>query len=290
VGDQPQPPDRAGLGEFIELPNTEMYGEPFTVPEPMETVFISWYEGGEVFRSGLTFQRGAGRIFYFSPGHETYPIYHNKDVHQVLRNAVKWAHNPAPAGRASKKRPTRRSRRRGKSWSKKASSCTSTAKRVPLMAGKKLLLLGHRRHRGSPRREFARFPNARLSPASMQCRDARRLCQASWHRKGVREPRSGIRWGGFDAAINATPDGVHKETTLALIAAGKHVFCEKPLAPKLCRRACHDRGGGTGRLDQHGQPDLPQFAGSPGGARHGARPARSASCAMSRPVIARAGW
>ena len=45
-----------------------MYGEPFAVPEPMETVFVSWYEGGEVFRSGLTYQRGAGKIFYFSPG------------------------------------------------------------------------------------------------------------------------------------------------------------------------------------------------------------------------------
>jgi trehalose utilization protein len=74
-----------------------MYGEPFSVPEPMETVFISWYQGGEVFRSGLTYQRGAGRIFYFSPGHEVYPIYHDKNVRQVLRNAVKWAHNPAPA-------------------------------------------------------------------------------------------------------------------------------------------------------------------------------------------------
>ncbi|HEY5820193.1 MAG TPA: ThuA domain-containing protein [Mesorhizobium sp.] len=90
-------PIARGLPEYVELPNTEMYGEPFTVPEPMETVFISWYEGGEVFRSGMTFQRGAGRVFYFSPGHETYPIYHNPTVHQILRNAVHWAHNPAPA-------------------------------------------------------------------------------------------------------------------------------------------------------------------------------------------------
>ncbi len=86
-----------GLGESVELPNTEMYGEPFAVPEPLETVFISWFEGGEVFRSGMTFQRGAGRIFYFRPGHETYPIYHNAEVRQVLRNAVHWACNPAPA-------------------------------------------------------------------------------------------------------------------------------------------------------------------------------------------------
>jgi trehalose utilization protein len=90
-------PIAQGLGDHFEVENTEMYGEPFLVPEPLETVFISWYEGGEVFRSGLTFRRGAGNIFYFSPGHETYPIYHDSQVRQVLRNAVNWAHNPAPA-------------------------------------------------------------------------------------------------------------------------------------------------------------------------------------------------
>jgi trehalose utilization protein len=90
-------PIAAGLPEAVEVPASEMYGEPFTVPEPMETVFISWYEGGEVFRSGLTWRRGAGRIFYFSPGHETYPIYHQPEVQRILRNAVRWAHNPAPA-------------------------------------------------------------------------------------------------------------------------------------------------------------------------------------------------
>jgi len=90
-------PIAAGLDPYFVIPQTEMYGEPFLVPEPMQTVFISWYDGGEVFRSGLTFERGAGRVFYFSPGHEVYPIYHDKNVRQVLRNAVKWAHNPAPA-------------------------------------------------------------------------------------------------------------------------------------------------------------------------------------------------
>lgn len=98
-------PIAAGLGECVEIPSTEMYGEPFTVPEPHETVFISWYEGGEVFRSGMTFQRGAGRIFYFSPGHETYPIYHQAEVQQILRNAVRWAHNPAPAWSDIEKAP-----------------------------------------------------------------------------------------------------------------------------------------------------------------------------------------
>jgi trehalose utilization protein len=88
-------PIAQGLGPYFELPSTEMYGEPFGVPEPLETVFISWYQGGEVFRSGLTYQRGGGRIFYFSPGHETYPIYFDHSVRLVLRNAVRWAHNTA---------------------------------------------------------------------------------------------------------------------------------------------------------------------------------------------------
>jgi trehalose utilization protein len=98
-------PIAAELGDCIEVPSSEMYGEPFTVPEPLETVFISWYEGGEVFRSGLTFRRGAGNIFYFSPGHETYPIYWQPEIQQVLRNAVRWAHNPTPRWHAIAEAP-----------------------------------------------------------------------------------------------------------------------------------------------------------------------------------------
>jgi trehalose utilization protein len=91
----PSHPITQGIDKAIELPNSEMYGEPFLVPEPLETVFVSWFEGGEVFRSGLTYQRGAGRIFYFEPGHETYPIYHDAGIRRVLRNAARWAYNPA---------------------------------------------------------------------------------------------------------------------------------------------------------------------------------------------------
>lgn len=89
-------PIAAGLPDHFELENEEMYGEPFGIPEPLETVFISWFQGGEVFRSGVTYKKGAGNVFYFRPGHETYPTYHDKNVQTVLRNAVKWAHNPAP--------------------------------------------------------------------------------------------------------------------------------------------------------------------------------------------------
>lgn len=92
----PGHPISAGIPENFVLENEEMYGEFFSVPEPLETVFISWFAGGEIFRSGLTWRRGAGNIFYFRPGHETYPTYHDATVQQVLRNGVKWAYNPMP--------------------------------------------------------------------------------------------------------------------------------------------------------------------------------------------------
>lgn len=93
---EPGHPIAAGLPNHFELENEEMYGEPFGVPQPLETVFLSWFEGGEAFRSGLTYRRGAGNVFYFRPGHETYPTYHQPMIQQVLANAVRWAHNPLP--------------------------------------------------------------------------------------------------------------------------------------------------------------------------------------------------
>jgi trehalose utilization protein len=80
-----------GLGEYFEVPHTEMYGEFFDIPQPDEQIFISWFQGGEVFRSGCCWYRGRGKVFYFQPGHETFPIYHQKEVQQVLTNAVRWA-------------------------------------------------------------------------------------------------------------------------------------------------------------------------------------------------------
>ena len=86
----PGHPIAEGLGEYFEIDMTEMYGEPFQVPAPDETVFVSWFEGGEVFRSGLCYKRGNGKIFYFRPGHESYPVYYNKDVQRVIKNSVHW--------------------------------------------------------------------------------------------------------------------------------------------------------------------------------------------------------
>ncbi len=87
----PSHPITAGLGDYFELAAEEMYGEPFGIPAPDELIFISWFTGGEVFRSGATWRRGHGRIFYFRPGHETYPTYHDPNVQRVIRNAVHWA-------------------------------------------------------------------------------------------------------------------------------------------------------------------------------------------------------
>ncbi|MEK0312811.1 ThuA domain-containing protein [Cohnella sp. 56] len=87
----PNHPIAEGIGEYIDLEMEEMYGEHFDIPAPDELVMVSWFEGGEVFRSGCTFHRGQGKIFYFRPGHETYPTYYNEQVRRVLRNAAKWA-------------------------------------------------------------------------------------------------------------------------------------------------------------------------------------------------------
>jgi trehalose utilization protein len=91
----PGHPIAAGLGEYFEIEAEEMYGEHFDVPPPETLVFVSWFQGGEVFRSGCCYHRGQGKVFYFRPGHETYPTYYHPQVMQVIYNAVRWA---APAG------------------------------------------------------------------------------------------------------------------------------------------------------------------------------------------------
>lgn len=87
----PSHPVVSGVPEYFEIDREEMYGEHFDIPDPDELVMISWFTGGEVFRSGCCYHRGQGKIFYFRPGHESYPTYYNEDVRKVIANGVKWA-------------------------------------------------------------------------------------------------------------------------------------------------------------------------------------------------------
>lgn len=102
-------PITAGLDkDHFELDHVEMYGEPFDIPQPDELIFVSWFEGGDVFRSGCVFNRGAGRIFYFRPGHETFPIYYDKNVRRVLANGVKYVAPAAGSVAYRKNSPNRK--------------------------------------------------------------------------------------------------------------------------------------------------------------------------------------
>lgn len=87
----PAHPIAHGLPEMFELEKAEMYGEHFDIPQPDQLVLISWFQGGEVFRSGCCWHRGLGKVFYFRPGHETLPIYHNETVLKVIANGIHWS-------------------------------------------------------------------------------------------------------------------------------------------------------------------------------------------------------
>ena len=88
---EPSHPIAEGIGEYIAIEHEEMYGERFDIPAPDALVFVGWFKGGEVFRSGCCYHRGNGKVFYFQPGHETFPIYHKPEILRIIKNAVKWA-------------------------------------------------------------------------------------------------------------------------------------------------------------------------------------------------------
>jgi trehalose utilization protein len=92
----PTHPIAQGVPHPFIIPEQEMYGEHFDIPAPDELIFLSTFSGGEVFRSGCTFKRGYGKIFFFSPGDQDYPVYHHKDVRRVIANGVEWARTVRP--------------------------------------------------------------------------------------------------------------------------------------------------------------------------------------------------
>lgn len=87
----PSHPIAQGVGDYFEIPDEEMYGERFDIPAPDELVFLGWFKGGEVFRSGCCWNKGLGRVFYFQPGHESNPTYYIPEVQRIITNAVYWA-------------------------------------------------------------------------------------------------------------------------------------------------------------------------------------------------------
>lgn len=89
----PEHPIAKGIPQNIELGEEEMYGEPFRIPTPDEVVFLGWFRGGEVFRSGCTFKRGKGNIFYFQPGHEKNNSFHKPEIQNIIKNSIRWANN-----------------------------------------------------------------------------------------------------------------------------------------------------------------------------------------------------
>ena len=100
----PTHPIAQGIPAWVDIPEEEMYGEFFDIPKPDDVVFTGWFAGGEVFRSGCTFTRGLGKIFYFQPGHEEYPIYHMPVIQKIIKNGVRWCvpvvRRPAPLDNA----------------------------------------------------------------------------------------------------------------------------------------------------------------------------------------------
>lgn len=80
-----------GIGRYLDVEKEEMYSEPFEIPNPEQVLFITAYENSEVLRSGCCWHRQNGKIFYFQPGHEEYPVFYQKEIQTVIKNAVRWA-------------------------------------------------------------------------------------------------------------------------------------------------------------------------------------------------------
>lgn len=87
----PTHPIAQGVPPCINIPEEEMYGEMFDIPRPDDIIFLGWFASGHVFRSGVTFTRGLGKIFYFQPGHEEAPVYKQPEIQRIIVNAVRWA-------------------------------------------------------------------------------------------------------------------------------------------------------------------------------------------------------
>jgi trehalose utilization protein len=94
---KPDHPLAKNLPTSFVMQHTEMYNEPFHVPEPDEVILKESWKTGESFRSGCLWKIGKGRVFYFRPGHETFGIFLQREPLQVVANAVQWLGRAEPS-------------------------------------------------------------------------------------------------------------------------------------------------------------------------------------------------
>ncbi|MBO5904651.1 MAG: ThuA domain-containing protein [Clostridia bacterium] len=86
----PAHPILAGIPDHFIIDNEELYAEPFYIPQPDELLLCGWFEDGHVFRSGACYHKGAGKLVYLQPGHETCRSFHNPYVQRLINNAVHY--------------------------------------------------------------------------------------------------------------------------------------------------------------------------------------------------------
>ena len=86
----PEHPIARGIALHFDISKTETYVEPFHVPKPDAVIFQEKWDGYPEFRSGMLWSVGRGRVFYFRPGHETFPVYLEPIPLRIIGNAVEW--------------------------------------------------------------------------------------------------------------------------------------------------------------------------------------------------------
>ena len=87
---KPDHPAVSGVPARFDIAATEMYDEPFHVPEPDAVILEETWDGGERFRSLCVWKVGEGRVVYFRPGHEIYPVYKQAEPLKILANTARW--------------------------------------------------------------------------------------------------------------------------------------------------------------------------------------------------------
>ncbi len=296
---KPGHPIAKGLPGHFELENEEMYSEPFWLPEPLETVFISWFQGGEVFRSGPHLPARRGQRLLLPPRPRDLSDLSRPDGRQGAAQRGELGVQSAAACRTADQpeppdRPGDRTHR-GARPPRLGAPPALAASRQDAVATRLLMLgTGRMAHAQAQARLMRRWMTSKWSPGPTSMPANLDGCSAPTF--GV--PRSAslrceaaldlgrVRRGG----PTSRPTAVHHATTMEVIAAGKHVFCEKPLATNHAAGHGNDGGGGAGRADQHGQPHLPQCRRTAQGARTDRCRARSARSSTSRRATCSTGW